>query len=171
MKLEHLQEHIDINVFGMPPAVLIPSLCTILNIVPNLGPLTLFQAMLPLLNASPAPKFCLIGSSVGSVGGMEKYPYPMPAYGMSKAMAHYLARKIHFEHGGERGKLVAWAVYPGYFDSFIIAIPYASGLGGTLMCDIPDLCRPILAMQVRDIAAWLKPRIPSIPLWLSWERR
>jgi hypothetical protein len=33
---------------------------------------------------------------------------------MSKAMAHYLVRKIHFEYGGENGKLVAWCVYPGY---------------------------------------------------------
>jgi norsolorinic acid ketoreductase len=81
--------------------------------VNNIGPLTLFQAVLPLLTASPTPKFCLIGNAVGSFGAMGKYPFPMAGYGMSKAMAHYLVRKIHFEYGGENGRLVAWCVYPG----------------------------------------------------------
>lgn len=73
----------------------------------------LFQAVLPLLITSSTPKFCLIGSAVGSIGGMGKYPIRMVGYGMSKAMAHFLVRKIHFEYGGENGKLVAWCMYPG----------------------------------------------------------
>jgi hypothetical protein len=49
---------------------------------------------------------------------MGKYPIWVAGYGMSKAMAHYLVRKIHFEYGGENGKLVAWCVYPGYVAVF-----------------------------------------------------
>jgi norsolorinic acid ketoreductase len=69
--------------------------------------------MLPLLTASPSPRFCFIGSALGSIGGMGKCPIRMAEYGMSKAMAHYLVRKIHFEYGSENGKLVAWCVHPG----------------------------------------------------------
>jgi hypothetical protein len=104
-----------------PPLLHTPSI--FLSWVPNyqhLGPLSLFQAVLPLLTTSPYPKFCLLGSAVGSIGGMENYPFPMASYGMSKAMAHYLVRKIHLEYGGENGKVVSWAVYPGcvLFSSF-----------------------------------------------------
>lgn len=40
---------------------------------------------------------------------MEKRPVPMSAYGVSKAAAHYLVRKIHFENEG----LIAFALDPG----------------------------------------------------------
>jgi len=110
LKLEHLQEHINVNVFG---------------------PLTLFQAVLPLLSASPSPKFCLIGSAIGSIGEMESYPFPMVAYGMSKTMAHYLVRKIHIEHGGEKGKLIAWCVYPGFVQT-------DTGNAGARYCGYPE---------------------------------
>jgi len=110
MKLEHLQEHINVNVYG---------------------PLKLFQAVLPLLNASSSPKFCLTGSSIGSIGELESYPFPMAAYGMSKVMAHYLVRKIHMEHGGEGGKLIAWCVYPGFLKT-------AMGNAGARHCGYPE---------------------------------
>jgi norsolorinic acid ketoreductase len=110
LKVEHLQEHINVNV---------------------IGPLTLFQTVLPLLTASPSPKFCLLGSTVGSIGGMENYPFPMAAYGMSKAMAHYLVRKIHLEYGGENGKVVSWAVYPGFVQT-------DTGNAGARFCGYPQ---------------------------------
>ena len=77
--------------------------------VNTIGPLLLFQAVLPLLQRSPEPKFVLLGSPLGSIGGMENRPLPMGAYGVSKAAAHYLVRKIHFENEW----LVAFAVDPG----------------------------------------------------------
>ena len=78
------------------------------------GPFVLFQATLPLLRASSSPKFVLLGSPVGSIAGMEQRPVPMGGYGASKAMAHYLVRKIHFENPD----LIAFAVDPGYVVPF-----------------------------------------------------
>lgn len=40
---------------------------------------------------------------------MEDSPFPMFAYGASKAPAHYLTRKIHCESPG----LIAFVVDPG----------------------------------------------------------
>ena len=77
--------------------------------VNTIGPLKLFQAMLPLLQKSSNPKFVLLGSPMGSISGMEARPMPMGAYGVSKAAAHHLVRKIHFENEG----LIAFAVDPG----------------------------------------------------------
>lgn len=78
-----------------------------------IGPLTLFQVALALLSASPIPKFSLIRSAFGSIGGMGKFSIRIARYGMSKAMAHYLVRKFHFKYGSENGEIVAWCVYPG----------------------------------------------------------
>ena len=72
----------------------------------------LFQAFNSLLKKSQHPMFVLIGSPNGSIGGMEKYPYPTFAYGASKAMAHYIVRKIHFEDGD----INAFALDPGYVE-------------------------------------------------------
>ena len=76
------------------------------------GPLLLFQACLPLLQRSKQQqggKFVTVGSPLGSLNGMEQRPYPSAAYGPSKAVLHWLTRKIHFENGG----LVAFVVDPG----------------------------------------------------------
>ncbi|MCJ1310430.1 hypothetical protein MMC25_004094 [Agyrium rufum] len=75
-----------------------------------IGPMLLYQATNPLLEAASQPKFVLIGSPMGSIAGMERRPRPMGAYGASKAMAHYLVRKMHFENP----KLTAFAVDPGF---------------------------------------------------------
>ena len=83
-----LKEHVEVNTYG---------------------PLLLFQAVLPLLQAAKEPKFVVMGSVLGSVGGMEQHPFPMAGYGASKAMLHYLVRKIHFENEG----LIAFPIDPG----------------------------------------------------------
>ena len=78
------------------------------------APLLLFQAVHPLLTKSTAPdgpKFLLLGTKQGSIGGMESYYLPMAIYGASKALAHYFIRKIHIEH--EKEGIVAWVVDPG----------------------------------------------------------
>ncbi|KAL8658843.1 MAG: hypothetical protein Q9202_007408 [Teloschistes flavicans] len=69
-------------------------------IVNGIGPLYLFQAVLPLLQkgGQGCAKFVGIGSPMGSIGGQDLRPYPMTAYGGSKAVAHWLIRKVHFEH-------------------------------------------------------------------------
>ncbi|KAL8769884.1 MAG: hypothetical protein Q9209_004322 [Squamulea sp. 1 TL-2023] len=71
--------------------------------------LFLFQAVLPLLQKSKGAKFVGIGSPIGSIGGMDQRPYPMTAYGGSKALQHWLVRKIHFEHP----ELVSFIMDPG----------------------------------------------------------
>ena len=66
--------------------------------VHGMAALLLFQAVLPLLREAPCPKFVVIGSGLGSIAGMEKRPLTMGAYGASKAIAHYIVRKIHAEN-------------------------------------------------------------------------
>jgi len=75
-----------------------------------IGSLVLFQSVLPLLQKSMRPgKFVTVSSPVGSIGGMDKYPYPVTPYGASKVMLNYFTRKIHFEHED----LIVFAVDPG----------------------------------------------------------
>ncbi|KAI4242029.1 MAG: hypothetical protein L6R40_004256 [Gallowayella cf. fulva] len=78
-------------------------------VVNGFAPLFLFQAVLPLLQKSESPKFVGIGSPMGSVGGMDLRPYPMTAYGSSKAIFHWIIRKVHFEHP----EIVSLVVDPG----------------------------------------------------------
>jgi norsolorinic acid ketoreductase len=73
------------------------------------GPLRLFQATRTLLEKGKNPRFVLIGTPIASISAMEKSPFPMFAYGASKAVAHYLTRKIHCESPG----LTAFVVDPG----------------------------------------------------------
>ena len=56
--------------------------------VDGFGPLYLFQSTLPLLQKSQGGKFVGIGSSLGSIGGMDLRPIPATAYGISKAVQH-----------------------------------------------------------------------------------
>ncbi|EOD46371.1 putative aflatoxin biosynthesis ketoreductase nor-1 protein [Neofusicoccum parvum UCRNP2] len=81
--------------------------------VNTVGPVILFQAVLPLLRAAARPpKFVTIGSSAGSIGGMELCPFPNAAYGPTKAALHYLTKKIHVEHP----ELIALPIDPGWLD-------------------------------------------------------
>lgn len=73
------------------------------------GPLLLFQAVKPFLDNAQQPKFVVLGSPIGSISGMEMRPFPMGAYGASKAMLHYIVRKIHFENEN----LISFPVDPG----------------------------------------------------------
>jgi norsolorinic acid ketoreductase len=74
-----------------------------------IGPLLLFQAVLPLLEKSAKPKFVAISSSAGSIGGMDLRPFPNAAYGTSKAALNYLTRKMHYEHEN----LIVFPIDPG----------------------------------------------------------
>ncbi|KAL8972886.1 MAG: hypothetical protein Q9197_002582 [Variospora fuerteventurae] len=78
-------------------------------VVNGFAALFLFQAVLPMLQKSESAKFVGIGSLVGSVGGMDQCPYPMTAYGSSKALFHWIIRKIHFE----QPEIVSLVLAPG----------------------------------------------------------
>jgi len=75
----------------------------------TIGPLILFQATWPLLDRVAAPKFVVMTSQIGTIGGMEHVPLPAIAYGVSKAAVNFVARKIHFEHE----KLLVVPIHPG----------------------------------------------------------
>ncbi|KAK8006594.1 NAD(P)-binding protein [Apiospora marii] len=77
------------------------------------GPLRLFQAVRPLLEAGNRSRFVLIGTPIASISAMEKAPFPMIAYGASKAAAHYLTRKMHCESP----RLTAFVVDPGFMQT------------------------------------------------------
>ncbi|ETS74999.1 hypothetical protein PFICI_13483 [Pestalotiopsis fici W106-1] len=79
----------------------------------TIGPLRLFQAVRSLLESGDNPRFVLIGTPIASIAAMEKMPFPMFAYGASKASAHYLTRKIHCESP----KLTSFAVDPGFMQT------------------------------------------------------
>ncbi|KGO47994.1 Short-chain dehydrogenase/reductase SDR [Penicillium expansum] len=72
-----VQEHIEVNAYG---------------------PIYLYQAFYALLKKSAKPTFVGVGSPLGSIGGMDQRPYPNTGYGSSKAMLHWIVRKIHFEN-------------------------------------------------------------------------
>jgi norsolorinic acid ketoreductase len=78
--------------------------------VNTIGPLNLIQAFYPLLEKSAAPKFLVLSSSIGSISDMESLPVPFFGYGLSKAAANYLVRKLHFENE----KLTSVAFNPGW---------------------------------------------------------
>jgi norsolorinic acid ketoreductase len=73
------------------------------------GPLLLFQATLPLLEAAKNPKFVTIGTFLGSIGEIRNAPFTVAAYGSSKAALHYLTVKI----ASENPKLIAFPIHPG----------------------------------------------------------
>ncbi|KAI9651888.1 MAG: putative secondary metabolism biosynthetic enzyme [Alyxoria varia] len=76
-----------------------------------IGPVLLYQAFLPLLEASKQQaKFCLISTSFGSKGEMETYNLPFNGYGSSKAMANHLVRRMHFECQW----LCSFSIHPGW---------------------------------------------------------
>lgn len=72
------------------------------------APLVLFQALWPLMKASPSPKLFNVSSSVGSI---EISELPGGAYGPSKAALNWITRRLHAEH--EKDGLVSVAVHPG----------------------------------------------------------
>lgn len=77
--------------------------------VNTIGPLLLFQATWPLLNAAKDPKFIVMATGVSSFALAEQLPLPSAGYGASKAALNYIATKIHFEHEN----LTTVLLYPG----------------------------------------------------------
>ncbi|KAJ5115666.1 hypothetical protein N7456_000014 [Penicillium angulare] len=78
--------------------------------VNSYGPIYLYQAVYPLLKKSKTPTFVGVGSPLGSISGMEQRPYPCAAYGPSKAILHWIVRKIHFENE----EFVSFIADPGF---------------------------------------------------------
>jgi NAD(P)-dependent dehydrogenase (short-subunit alcohol dehydrogenase family) len=73
----------------------------------TIGPLTVVQALWPLLQKSAAPKVINISSSVGCITYQEVVA---GAYGPSKAALNWLTRALHLQNE----QLVAFALHPGF---------------------------------------------------------
>jgi len=76
------------------------------------GPLLLFQAFAPLFLAASTPHFVAISTAIASLS--LALPFPITAYGMSKAALNFLVVKIATEHGNEKDRLTAYAISPGF---------------------------------------------------------
>jgi len=63
-----------------------------------IGPVLLFQAVLPLLSKASEPKFVTMSSSAGTIIDMEKLPVPNAVYAPSKTALNWITKKIHVEH-------------------------------------------------------------------------
>ncbi|KAJ6035992.1 hypothetical protein N7540_000271 [Penicillium herquei] len=114
---EHGIDHLDVVIanagisedFSTVHEVPIPVLRKHIE-VNGFGPIYLYQALYPLLKKSEKPTFVGIGSPLGSISGMEQRPYPCAAYGPSKAILHWIVRKIHFENE----EFVSFVADPGF---------------------------------------------------------
>lgn len=82
-----------------------------------LGPVVLFQAFYPLLlkSTKTEKKFVITSTAAGSIGIAGSLPFPVSAYGSSKAAINFVAAKIHQEHG-DKDKLVVIPIHPGKYD-------------------------------------------------------
>jgi norsolorinic acid ketoreductase len=72
-----------------------------------IGPVVLFQAFLPLLQASSGPaKFVAISSLAGMITGA--FPLPLNSYGASKAALNFLVKKMDVEYPGIVAFPIQW---------------------------------------------------------------
>lgn len=111
----------------------------------------------------PLPKFVLLGSPLGSIGGIEKRNVPMGAYGASKCAAHYIVRKIH----AEEAEVVAFVVDPGYamiHPSFLLYLVSLSHFRVSRNSDFvlishkTDSSPVSWVMKPHGLSEWRKPR-------------
>jgi len=89
-----------------------------------IGPVLLFQATKPLLQASKSgnPVFLAISTLIGSIGGQEilaGLPPILSPYGSSKAALNWLVRRLHYEESW----LTSYVTHPG-----LVLTDMASGM-------------------------------------------
>ncbi|KAL9617887.1 MAG: hypothetical protein Q9160_007375 [Pyrenula sp. 1 TL-2023] len=85
--IEAMKRHTDANVYGF---------------------VRLYQATLPLLKKSEKPVLVYVGSSAGFIN--EMLDLPNAAYGPTKLVGHWLAKRIHFEEP----QLTVFPIHPGW---------------------------------------------------------
>jgi norsolorinic acid ketoreductase len=91
----------------------------------TIGPILLFQAVKPLLQASKSgnPKFLAISTAIGSIGAqaaLASFPQTLSPYGASKAALNWAVTRIHFEEPW----VTAYVTHPG-----LVLTDMASGMG------------------------------------------
>jgi len=112
--------------------------------VNTVGPLILFQAVLPLLEKSTStPKFVTVSTAVASITDMDQFPIPNTAYGASKAALNFITRKLHFEHPD----VVIYPIHPGWVQTDM-GSPTAKAAG---MEDAPTTLADSIAGVTKNI--------------------
>lgn len=86
--------------------------------VNTIGPITLFQAVRPLLKASKTshPVFVPVTSGLGSIAGQDQLVVLAPTfspYGATKAALNWFTRRIHFEEPW----LISFVIHPGVVET------------------------------------------------------
>uniref|UniRef100_A0A0K3CE00 BY PROTMAP: gi/342320899/gb/EGU12837.1/ Proteophosphoglycan ppg4 [Rhodotorula glutinis ATCC 204091] n=1 Tax=Rhodotorula toruloides TaxID=5286 RepID=A0A0K3CE00_RHOTO len=81
-----------------------------------IGPLVLFQSLLPLLNKSTAPHFIVLSSVAGSITSMPQFLWPVSGYAISKTAVNALVGRIAVEHP----ELDAFVCHPGVVSSDMV---------------------------------------------------
>ncbi|RFU33891.1 hypothetical protein B7463_g2421, partial [Scytalidium lignicola] len=79
----------------------------------TIAPIVLFQASLPLLEASKNPKFFVVSTTLASFELLPQMPLQTIAYGLSKVAVTFAVRKIHFENE----KISAVALHPEWVET------------------------------------------------------
>ncbi|EON98424.1 putative aflatoxin biosynthesis ketoreductase nor-1 protein [Phaeoacremonium minimum UCRPA7] len=103
----------------------------------TIGPVTLFQAVYPLLKASLTrnPIFLPISTMIGSIGCQESLsalPATFCPYGASKAALNWIVSRIHYEEPW----LTTWAAHPGLVLTDMVAILTSQGVDPTSIAAI-----------------------------------
>lgn len=79
----------------------------------SIAPIMLYQAVRPLLLACPGhvvPRFFYISTVAASIESIPRIPFPVIAYGLSKAAGNYFVRKAD----NEEERLALVALHPGW---------------------------------------------------------
>ncbi|KAH6637833.1 aflatoxin biosynthesis ketoreductase nor-1 [Boeremia exigua] len=106
-----------------------------------IGPLILFQAVKPLLQASKSgnPTFLAISTIIGSMGAQEALaglPAVLSPYGASKAALNWLVRRLHYEEAW----LTSYVTHPGLvltdMASSMMGSPETAAAMGAITVDV-----------------------------------
>ncbi|KAH6634882.1 hypothetical protein B0J18DRAFT_417385 [Chaetomium sp. MPI-SDFR-AT-0129] len=99
-----------------------------------IGPLKLFQALWPLLDAGREKKFVYITSTLGSIELLQLEQLPGVGYGMSKAAANWFAKKVSVELGD---KVIVGILHPGWVRTEL----------GQVLADLVGLEQPPMTVE------------------------
>jgi NAD(P)-dependent dehydrogenase (short-subunit alcohol dehydrogenase family) len=137
--------------------------------VNTIAPLITFQALWPLMEngliaSSVPPKFIVLSSSMGSIGGME--PFPGGAYGLSKAAINYIVKSLHVQ----MSQLVSIALHPGWVQTTMGNLAakdwnYAAGAPDTVEDSVRGILKVVDEASRENVSGKF---VTQTSLELSW---
>ncbi|KAL5611092.1 hypothetical protein FOBRF1_007209 [Fusarium oxysporum] len=112
----------------------------------TIGPLTMVQALWPLLQKSSAPKVVNVSSSVGCI---TYHKVVAGAYGPSKAALNWLTQALHSQNEG----LIAFAIHLGFADTEMGKSAATEwGLSHAMLESVDDAVKG--SLEIIDNATW-----------------